>query len=739
METPALLDWATRSLSFFNTIALLWLGLAVLLNAEQRRWGTLLAGGGLVLGGLFFAGHTTVVGREFGTFDTEMEFWWRLGWIPFVSPPYIWYVIMAWYADVLHVRLHRAAIVVLGLLGILALCLIFVVSPLPSYGDLANHRATGGVDFGGVPTVVLLYPAYSVLCIGFSLAALRRPSASGRFMGDLARARARPWLVAASAVLLAVSLLVGTMAGWIVRAVQSGNLVLFSLPTVTLLKLFDVTISGLLAVAIVLVGRAIVSYEVFTGKALPRGGLLRQWRNSLILAASFGGLMGATLDMRIDPIYRLLLATLLITVLYALHSWRVYADREASMERLRPFVMSERLYDRLLTAGGEGALAEPAGVDASAPFRALCQDVLGARFAYLAALGPLAPLAGPPLAYPATSDPSPLSALLGGLVTRFTSPQTLYVAVDPTLFAGAIWAIPLWSERGLVGALLLGPKADGGLYTQEEVEIARATGERLVDIQASSEMARRLVALQRQRLAESQIVDARARRALHDDVLPRLHAALLTLGTSSSRPRIRAGSRAVTAEAPGDPIADAAEQISDAHREIANLLRAMPSTTAPRIAQVGLIGALKQAVDGELSGAFESVTWNVSSQGDGAAREMDVLPAEVLFGAAREAIRNAARHGRNGDSGRDLNLVVDVELRNGVFEIQVSDDGVGIANAANASHPRAEQNTTEGRLVSGGQGLALHTTMMAVIGGTLTAEAAAGRGTRVTLSIPMHD
>src|SRR5204863_7687408 len=144
--------------------------------------------------------------------------WWRLGWIPFVSPPYIWYVVIAWYTDVIHARLHRAAVVALGLLGILALALIFIVSPLPSYADLANHREIGRVDFGGVPTVVLLYPAYSVLCIGFSLAALRRPSASARFMGDLARARARPWLVASSVVLLVVSLLVGSMAGWIVRS-----------------------------------------------------------------------------------------------------------------------------------------------------------------------------------------------------------------------------------------------------------------------------------------------------------------------------------------------------------------------------------------------------------------------------------------------------------------------------------------------------------------------------------------
>lgn len=60
------------------------------------------------------------------------------------------------------------------------------------------------------------------------------------------------------------------------------------------------------------------------------------------------------------------------------------------------------------------------------------------------------------------------------------------------------------------------------------MEIARASCERLLDTRASAEMARRLLALQR-RLVESQVVDRRTRRVLHDDVLPQVQAALLAL------------------------------------------------------------------------------------------------------------------------------------------------------------------------------------------------------------------
>ena len=156
---------------------------------------------------------------------------------------------------------------------------------------------------------------------------------------------------------------------------------------------FDALISALLAVAIVLIGRAIVSYEIFTGKALPRGGLSRYWQRSLVLAGGYGALMGLSLSLPgisdIDPVYRLLLATLLMTLFYALLGWRSYADRERSMADLRPFVASQRLYERMLRP------AAPPEVDIAMPFRALCEDVLGARVAYLAALGPLAPLVGP--------------------------------------------------------------------------------------------------------------------------------------------------------------------------------------------------------------------------------------------------------------------------------------------------------------------------------------------------------
>jgi signal transduction histidine kinase len=473
------------------------------------------------------------------------------------------------------------------------------------------------------------------------------------------------------------------------------------------LKQLDLLVSALLAASIVLMGRAIVSYEIFTGKPLPRGGLHRSWRNSLILASGFGALVATSLALPTDPIYHLLLATGLMTLLYALLSWRSYAEHERSVERLRPFVTSERLYDRLLDDN-----ASPA-IDAQGPFSALCDDVLGSRVAYLAALGPMAPLVGQPLVHargPTGWEPRcPTGPELSELASRFPSAAAMSSPLDPSRYGGAILVVPLWSERGLIGLLLLGEKVDGALYTQEEIEIARATSERLIDSQASGAMARRLMALQRQWLVESQLLDRRGRRALHDDVLPLLHTAMLVLSRRNG-----ANGEAQQQEA--------TELISHAHHAIADLIRSMPPPLAREVSRRGLVGALRQVLDDELGDHFDAVVWHVDPDAEERASSVPELASEVLFYAAREAIRNAARYGRNGDPGRALRLDLWVRWRDGL-EIAIEDDGVG---------PGATTPLGGGS----GHGLALHSTMLAVLGGTLVAERTQDARTRVVAALP---
>lgn len=689
-----LLDWAAMAVSLFNTILTFWLGLTILLNAERRVWGIWVAGGGLLIAGVFFVSHTAILGEGFDLFNQTLDVWWHIGWLPVIALPLAWYIITLWYAgfwDTAHSSLRRrqSGWFMLTVLLATALAVMLVVAnPLPSLSS--RILASPIPAIGGIPLIVAVYPLYIFACLGLSFDALLRPGPSERMMGDLARRRARPWLIGTSAVLLLVSLLVAWAMLWITRGAYTD----FA-SVIRAIAWFDLAIASLITLAILFIGQAVVAYEVFTGKTLPRHGLQRHWRNAIILAIGYSAIVSISLTSHLRSIYGLLLATTLVSVFYALFSWRTFAERERYIHHLRPFVASQRLYDHLLTPTAPA----PPETDVAAPLRALCRDVLGARSVVLAAVGPLAPLVGPPVSDAGRHLPLPP---LAEITSRLASPQTMCLPLDPSRYDGAQWAVPLWSERGLIGLLLLGEKNDGGLYTQEEIEIARASGERLIDTRASAEMARRLMALQRHQLAESQVVDRRARRVLHDDILPQLHAAMLTLNN-------------------GQEPTEAMALLAGAHRQIADLLRDMPAA-APDVARVGLIGALKHLAERELADSFDGVAWDIDPE---AGRRIPALPSfttEVIFYAAREAIRNAARYGRGEDPKSPLRLSLSVAWEDGL-RIAVDDDGVGMAASR--------------RDGGSGQGLALHSTLMAVIGGALSIDSVPGRRTRVLLTLPV--
>ena len=171
-----LLDWAAIAFSLFNTIAALWLGLTVLLNADRRAWGTWVAGGSLVIGGLFFAAHAAAISQPGAAPGAGAAAWWPEGWIPVTSPPYLWYVVTAWYSGVLRTNWHRVWFAVLTLTGLGFLGWLTVADPVPTYETIADPGSRGG----SLPFLVLGYIVYSSLCFILSLFALRRPAASGR-------------------------------------------------------------------------------------------------------------------------------------------------------------------------------------------------------------------------------------------------------------------------------------------------------------------------------------------------------------------------------------------------------------------------------------------------------------------------------------------------------------------------------------------------------------------------------
>jgi signal transduction histidine kinase len=176
--------------------------------------------------------------------------------------------------------------------------------------------------------------------------------------------------------------------------------------------------------------------------------------------------------------------------------------------------------------------------------------------------------------------------------------------------------------------------------------------------------------------------------------------------------------------------------LADLHHRISDLLREMPLAVTLEVGRLGLVEALRRTVDDELSRAFDEVAWHIEPAAEQRARMIPALTAEVLFYAAREAMRNAARHGR-AEASNPLHLKIAVTWPKGL-EITVEDNGVGLgaahpANGGSGLHPGV---SAEVQPEGSGQGLALHSTMMAVVGGTLAVESVAGDYTKVVLTLP---
>ena len=708
MSDILLLDWAIMAVSLFNTILLTWLGLTVVFNAERRDWGVWIATGGLFLGALFFFSHTAIVGLGLNQLTwRNMVFWWTAGLVPAVMLPYAWYIIMLWYAgywNVPQTRLRQRQKIWLGaitgmlFLGLTALITGVLLLSIPSR-TLDPLRGFIRYSIFGIPVLALGYSVFVLACFGLSLDALRQPATSRRVMGAVARRRAQPWLASASLALMVVSLLVTGVMLWIMQDANQRTFLEIYLGAQLTISILDLLISSIIGVVIVLLGRAVVSYEIFTGKTLPRHGLLRQWRQAVLLAVGYGIVIGGTMAVQLRPLYSLLLTTMLMTFFFAMVSWRTFAERERYIAQLRPFVSSNRLVEQLI------AQSDPQEVDFITPFYALCADVLDAQVAYLAALGPMAPLVGPPISYPASAT---AVSSLANITERLNGASNEMISLDPDEFGAAIWAIPLWSDRGLSGVLLLGEKSDQGLYTQEEIEIARVISERLIDTHASAEMSRRLMEIQRQRLAQSQIIDQKTRRVLHDDILPDIQAALISLSAANGNGADTQSNHALTL-------------MTDAHKQISDLLHDMPTTTAPEVARLGFITAFQRIVQNDFATVFDQIDWEISPEAETAASTLPTLTAEVVFYAAREVVRNAAKHGRGGATERPLTLKINMQYAE-QLAITIIDDGVGVGNSDTAGT---------------GQGLSLHSTMMAVVGGSVVVETADHQFTRITLTVPV--
>ncbi len=495
------------------------------------------------------------------------------------------------------------------------------------------------------------------------------------------------------------------------------------------LLVLDTLATGVVAFIILLVGYSVVRHGVLIERPLARRGFFEQWRGIVIVATTVAIFIALLVDFTGSDLGSLLLITSLATGVYAMFTWTSYTAHDRYIALLGPFIHSTNLRHWLHT---DLQKTEQGLEDL---FFHLCQDVLAVKCARLTVMAgsvrrvfsyrwPLG--AKEQYMYPAPKfiPRNGYDKAIGG---GNRAPARMRITIDGQSMI--CWVLPIYDELGLVAMLYLGPRQDGGAFTDEDMDLAHACGQRILDTLGDHEAMQAVAALLRRRIVDVKLLGGQQRRILHDDILPEMHLALLRLETLRSffdTERDSHQYKENPAVLPEDVLDEVTGMISDAHRRLASMMRATVPSAPYRLEREGMMNAIHTMLDQDFQQAFDEVEWCVSEETANCIDE--VTPpaiAELIFAAVQEALRNAARHARGSDVHRRLRLTLKAscDRLDPHVEMIVADDGVGIISAS---------SSTTGT----GGGLLTHNALLAIAGGSLTVKSAPDEGVTVRILLP---
>jgi len=718
---------------------------------------------------------------------------WHLIWLPALGVPYIWFAIGLYYAALINKAWRKRRPLLLAISGILgcSILILLVLNQstftyvgtlrLIAFSDALNDL--GASVFSSVVLLPVLFLCYFTFCaIGpwFTLGRVTRLLRALWYaltkrqvgMSGLRRALvdafwddptdvelleepllswhlARPGLLLAALLMAVLTttlgiLVIQSLANW----VQFGHHLLVSQavePAIPVgsslvdwfplnLTVLDLSANGAVALVILLIGYSIVRHGILIERSLARRGFFEQWRGIVIVATATAIFIVFLVNFTNSSPGALLLITSLATVAYALFTWSSYTAHDRYIALLGPFVRSTSLRHWLNTN------QQKTEQDLENLFFHLCHDVLAVRFAYLTIMAgsvrrnfsyrwPVETMLELVLAKKRNEPVDGLSSRSrikeDGIAPE--APKRVHITLhgQPMI----CWVLPIYDELGLVATLYLGPREDGGAFTDEDMNLAHACGQRILDTLGDHEAMQAVAGLLRRRIVDVKLLGAQQRRVLHDEILPQMHLALLRLETLRSLPDANANpplSLESSELCREQALNEVIDLISGAHRRLANMMR----TTAPgaphRLERDGMMHAIHTMLEQDFQNAFDEVEWCVSEET--AACIDEVTPpaiAELIFAAVQEALRNAARHARGSDVHRRLHLILKASFSREApyLEVIVADDGVGIVSAS-------------GSTTGTGGGLLTHNALLAIAGGSLTVKSAPEEGVTVRILLP---
>ncbi len=777
LEPVYFFQMVALALSIFNLVSFLWLACTVWLNGDRHSMIARVGAVGLSLSALFFYVHALLISTPLTQTSglITSEFLWHLIWLPALGVPYIWFMIGLHYASLMNDSWRRRRPLLLACsaaLGLLVLLLLIFNSStftfagtlrLLAYSEILESSGSQALSSPVLlPIAFLCYVTFCAISLWFTPSRVARllrvlwHACTGRLhntsllkaLGDAfwddrvpLEALEEPhlsWNVARPGLLLAALLMVGltttlgvlgvwSMVGWLER--PSAHVAPVPLTTIPLnLMLLDIFATGLVALIILLIGYSIVRHGILVERPLARQGFFEQWRGIVIVSTTVAIFIAFFVLVTGSKLGGLLLITCLATGAYALFTWSSYTAHDRYIALLGPFLRSTSVRHWLNT---DLQKTEQGMEDL---FFHLCNDVLEVQCARLIVLTGTVKRS---FAYrwPIGSERKSTEELMLAPREKWlpaARPAHPYsnreMITDANAYRISVswqgqpiicWVLPIYDEFGLVARLYLGPRQDRAGFTDEDMDLAHACGQRILDTLRDHEAMLTVAGLLKRRVVDVKLLGAQQRRVLHDEILPQMHLALLRLETL--RPYIQ-GLNGASAQAES-ALDETVEIISQAHRHLAAMMRATTTSAPHRLERDGMMHAIHTMIAQDFQQAFDEVEWEVPEET--AYRIDEIVPpaiAELIFAAVQEALRNAARHARGSDVHRHLRLTLRAAC-NPHLEILVVDDGVGIVSAS---------SSTTGT----GGGLLTHSALLAIAGGSLTVKSAPDEGVTVRILLP---
>src|SRR3989440_8289521 len=426
-----------------------------------------------------------------------------------------------------------------------------------------------------------------------------------------------------------------------------------------MLVILDIYAMGSVALIILLVGYSVVRHGILIERPLARRGFFEQWRGIVIVATTVAIFIALLVTFTHSSLGSLLLITSLATGVYALFTWSSYTAHDRYIALLGPFLRSTNVRHWLNT---DLQKTEQGLEDL---FFHLCRDALAVQCARLTVMAGSVrrtfnyrwPEGASEQSLYTAPKPRPkfrhgVSSLRTG--KRNLSPARVQLTINGQPMI--CWVLPIYDELGLVAMLYLGPREDGGAFTDEDMNLAHACGQRILDALGDHEAMQAVAGLLRRRIVDVKLLGAQQRRILHDDILPQMHLALLRLETLRSLPAIKEKLQSDEPERT-QAVDETIARITDAHRRLAAMMRATAPSAPHRLESDGMIYAIRTMLDQDFQHSFDEVEWCVSDETT--ANIDEVTPhdnAELIFAAVQEALRNAARHARGSGVSRRIRL-----------------------------------------------------------------------------------